>query len=465
MGLDPVIDKMKDEIIASTQNIVRIKSVKGEAKPGMPFGQGVNEALEYVLDLGDKMGLRTKNVDGYAGYVEWGEGEELVGILCHLDVVPEGTGWQYPPYDAQIHEGKLYGRGILDDKGPGIAVLYALKAIKDADVPLNKRIRIIFGTDEESSWGGIKYYLDHEEKPCCGFTPDADFPIINSEKGILTCTLAQSFVMGSKDGEMVIHRIQGGSRPNMVPDFCLAEVQVQDPGAFKQKYYRIKEEKGFSLDIEEKEDNMFTIKSTGISAHGSTPEKGKNAIMNLVQLLNYFDISASASASFVRFLAEYIGGHCDGRGFDMALKDDISGVLTLNVGMIDINEHEGNAVLNIRYPISFSEEEIISRMERKIQPASIMLQDVRNQPPLYVSPENELIKKLQYIYSLMMGEEAELISIGGGTYARAIDNAVAFGPLFPGQPSLAHEPNECMALDDLIGITKIYMYTMIELGK
>ena len=180
--IDNIIDEMKDEIIESLQRIVRIKSVEDEPEEGMPFGEGVNQCLESFLDIAKSLGLKTKNIDGYAGHVEIGEGEEILGILCHLDVVPEGSNWTYPPYAAEIHDGKIYGRGTIDNKGPAIASLYALKAIQDSGIKLNKRVRLILGTDEESGWECIRYYLDKEETPALAFSPDAEFPVIHGKR-------------------------------------------------------------------------------------------------------------------------------------------------------------------------------------------------------------------------------------------------------------------------------------------
>ncbi|MGM0409848.1 MAG: Sapep family Mn(2+)-dependent dipeptidase, partial [Bacillota bacterium] len=166
------IEEMRDNIIATTQELIRIKSVQDTPKDGKPFGEGVNKALEATLEIAKNMGFETGNIDGYAGYAEMGQGDEMLGILCHLDVVPEGSNWTYPPYAAEIHDDKIYGRGSIDDKGPAVAALYAMKAVKDSDITLNKRVRIIFGTNEESGWGGMDYYLENAEVPDFAFSPD-----------------------------------------------------------------------------------------------------------------------------------------------------------------------------------------------------------------------------------------------------------------------------------------------------
>lgn len=184
MEINKIIEELKDDLIDSTAELVKIKSIEDEAKEGKPYGEGVASALEKALEISEKLGFETVNVDGYVGYAEYGEGDEYVGVLGHLDLVPEGDGWKYPPYGAEIHDGKMYGRGTTDDKGPIMAALYGLKAIKESKLPLSKKVRILFGTNEETGSKEIEHYLEKEKPPVLGFTPDAEYPIIYAEKGI-----------------------------------------------------------------------------------------------------------------------------------------------------------------------------------------------------------------------------------------------------------------------------------------
>lgn len=198
--LNEIVENKKDEIINSTKELVKIKSVFKETNNSIkPFGEGIYKALDYTLKLGKRLGLKSDNVDGYAGYLEIGEGREMIGVLCHIDVVPEGPGWDYPPYKAQIHDGKLFGRGTLDDKGPTIASIFALKVIRESGLPVSKRARVIIGIDEETQARGIKYYLKNMEKPLCGFSPDAEFPVIFAEKGILRFRLTKKLIIKKKE--------------------------------------------------------------------------------------------------------------------------------------------------------------------------------------------------------------------------------------------------------------------------
>lgn len=185
------IDGLMDNMVKDIQGLIQIKSVEAPAEGNMPFGKGVQDALEYTLNLGEKMGFAVKNVDNYAGHIEFGEGDEIIGVLAHLDVVPEGSNWDYDPYGAEIADGKIFGRGTIDNKGPAVSALYAMKALKDEGIPVNKRVRLILGTNEETGWEGINYYMKNEETPHMGFTPDADFPAIHGEMGILIFDLVK----------------------------------------------------------------------------------------------------------------------------------------------------------------------------------------------------------------------------------------------------------------------------------
>jgi len=287
MKFNKTIAEMQNEMVTSMQDILKFPSLEGEKDGDMPFGKDVHDCLIYTLGLADKLGFRTKNVDNYAGYAEIGQGEEMVGILVHLDVVPEGEGWDFDPYGGIIDDGKIYGRGTLDDKGPAIATLYAMKAILDSGETLNRRVRIIFGLNEETGWAGINYYLQHEETPTLAFTPDADFPACHGEKGITVFELTKDFKELLNDGGVEVISITGGNAPNMVPDWAEAKIIESYPIDSMLKAYMT--DRGGNLSLEKK-DGITTIHSKGISAHGSTPEAGENAISYLMDFINVLDL-------------------------------------------------------------------------------------------------------------------------------------------------------------------------------
>ncbi|AST57199.1 diguanylate cyclase [Thermoanaerobacterium thermosaccharolyticum] len=464
MILDQYVEILKDELVRSTQEIIKIKSTEGEPKPGMPYGEGPGKALEKALMIADSLGFKTKNVDGYVGYAEYGEGDEMVGVLGHLDVVPEGDGWDYPPYGAEIHDGKIYGRGATDDKGPIMASLYALKAIKDSGLKLSKRVRILFGTNEETGSKEIEYYLKHEEAPTIGFTPDANYPVIYAEKGITIFNVVKDFK--EKSDELAIKYIKGGNRPNMVPDYCECAIVVKDEKrreSIPDEVKRFRDVTGFDIDCGI-ENDMLVIKSHGVSAHGSLPYLGKNAIMQLILFLNVIYQQDDDVKKFIDFFAKNVGLETNGKTFGVNLKDD-TGELSFNVGTINLNEEKGTIGLNIRYPVTFKYEDLMNPFNEKIEEYGMRVENMMHQPPLYFPKDHFLIKTLMKVYEDVTGRKDEPLSIGGGTYAKEMKNMVAFGPIFPGKPDLDHQANEYIKIDDLILNAKIYARAIYELAK
>lgn len=458
------IDVLKDELIKDTQEILRIRSLEEKAMPGKPFGEGVNEALLKALSIAEKLGFNTVNLDGYIGYAEYGQGEDYVAVLGHLDVVPEGDGWKYPPYAAEIHDNKIYARGAIDDKGPIMAALYGLKAIKDAEIPLSKRVRIIFGTNEETGCGEMEYYNSREKAPLFGFTPDAEFPIIYAEKGITIFDLVCPIKTASQRN-MTIAYIKGGQRPNMVPDYCEAKVITDDPANVISYLSEFKFDREYNIKYEREEDGVV-LKSYGVSAHGSTPELGKNAIMQLLEFLGTLPLEGSDIGDFIAFANKYIGLETDGRSFGIYMEDEASGKLSFNVGNISFsNEGEISLSLNVRYPVTFTLDELNSGLEMRLKNTQMQIRNFEHQGPLYYPKDNPLIEKLQKVYKEETGLEPELLAIGGGTYAKEMKNIVAFGPAFPGSPDLAHQANEYIDIEDLIKCAKIYGAAIYELSR
>ncbi len=456
--LNEKVMSMKDEIIKSVQDCVKIKSIEEEPKENMPFGEGVHKALEYCLQLSENLGFRTVNVDNMIGYAEYGSGDEMIAVLGHLDVVPEGDGWTYPPYAAEIHNGKIYGRGTTDDKGPTIGALYALKAIKDLHIPLKRRVRLFFGLNEETGSKCVKHYVDKGgEMPVAGFTPDAEYPIINGEKGIVTCKYIRKL---NQEGDLILKSIKGGIAANVVPDYAKTEIALT---ADKAEQIKKLAEKTEEIEIEEKE-NSIIIKCYGISAHGSTPEKGKNAITHLMMFLGDLGFTGSLK-EFIDYFNKYIGTDLNGERLEIYSEDDISGKLTFNLGTIFGNEDELSLEINMRYPVTKTFEDFIDTFKEKIIIGKLEEVYLRHKKSLYISPDTEFIKKLQNVYEEQFGEKAELISIGGGTYAKSMENIVAFGPILKGQPMVEHKPDEYIEIESLMKNVQVMAAAIKELAN
>lgn len=465
MEIIKLVESYKEDIIKSTQDIVKIKSVEEEAKPNMPFGEGPYKALEFALNLCQEMGFKTKNFDGYAGHADLGNGEETVGVLVHLDVVPEGDGWTYPPYGGEVHDDKIYGRGTTDDKGPAIACMYAMKALKESGVKLNRKIRIIFGTNEETGWGCMNYYFDHEKAPDMAFTPDADFPVIYGEKGIIVFDLVKKVDSNNCNG-LVIESIKGGNAANMVPDYCEAILKAEDPSMIEKKLNNFVENTKYPLSLEKDEDKVKII-AKGISAHGSTPEKGENAISYLMAFLGKLLSCECNLCEFINIYNDRIGFRHHGEDIGCGLEDDVSGKLNFNPGVIRANDEEIRLTINVRYPIKSSAKEVYDGIRANLQETGIELEEGNSDmKPLYIPKDNFLVEKLMKVYREQTGDvESQPITIGGGTYARAMENAVAFGPVFPGQKEVAHQKDEFISIEHLMKITKIYAQALYELAK
>ncbi|HWQ88403.1 MAG TPA: dipeptidase PepV [Desulfitobacteriaceae bacterium] len=463
MLINKRIEELRDELIRSTQELVSIKSVQEEAQADMPFGPGVAQVLTKTLAIAAGLGFKTVNMDGYIGYAEYGDGEDYIAILAHLDVVPEGDGWKYPPFGAELHDGKIFGRGTMDDKAPLISVLYGLKTLKDLNIMLTKKVRVIFGTNEESGCKDIEYYLQREKSPLMGFTPDGNYPVIYAEKGIVIFELVKKLCAVGQS-EIRIVSIKGGQRANMVPDYCEAAIYAVDQEPLLLAAAEFAVRTGVKLEAELKDD-LIIVKCAGFAAHGSLPERGKNAVMYMLRFLASLSIGKGDLADLLKFFDNYVGLETDGKAFGVALEDRESGKLSFNVGVIHVTEDKFSMVLNLRYPVTFTCEDMMTPFYKKIKNTGLEVKNMIHQKPLFFPADHPLLKTLQKVYTEQTGEEAALLAIGGGTYAKTMPNIVAFGPIFPGEPDLDHQANEYIKIEHLLLNAKIYAHAIYELAR
>lgn len=301
------VDSIKEQIINSTCEIIKIPSVHSDSSnASMPFGENCNKALEYVLELADSLGFRTKNVDGYCGYIEFGEGSELLGIIGHLDVVPEGENWKFPPFNATIADGNIYGRGAIDDKGPVIASLYAMKAVMD-NCKVQKRVRLILGLNEERDWKCIEYYKEHEEIPNIGFSPDADFPCIYAEKALLNVHLSIRYFSNDK---IVIDSIDfNNNAMNVVPKYCEVKLFVDNDINIDEcikKLTQFVKKYNYNINIDKEDTNYIVVKSYGTASHAAHPDLGINAISRIIIVLNDFFEEYKINIELLSMFRHYI---------------------------------------------------------------------------------------------------------------------------------------------------------------
>ncbi len=450
--LNAIIESMHDEMIDTLQKWIRVPSVKGEAAPGAPFGKEVRSMLDMALADCEQMGFKTQNFDGYIAHADLGEGsdEDALAILAHLDVVPEGDGWKYPPYGAVIENGRMYGRGTSDDKGPAVAALYAMKAVKDAGIPLRRKVRLILGCDEESGWEDIAHYNKVATMPRMGFSPDASYPIINIEKGI--CRLELHGVL-SNEGLQVI-AFNNGERPNVIPGRASALV-AGDAATVAQAEAAAKK-----LDIPAEvhlTDKGVSITVTGISGHAAYPETARNANGEMLLLLRELGVQGD-----LRLLADKIGLDYRGEGLEISVSDGISGYLTCNLGIIRAGEGGVYATLDIRYPVMTNPDMIIKNVSASLPGMRVEAMEVKE--PHHVPAGSELVQKLLDAYHEVTGYERKCLYTGGGTYARSLQEGVAFGASFPQDEDLAHQANEYADIEGLYKNIKIFALAIVKLA-
>ena len=461
---DEKIDNYKNEIINSLCELIKFKSVSIETEnPEMPFGEPCKNALDYTLNLAENLGFRTKNLDGYCGYIEFGEGTEIVGILGHLDVVPADTkdGWRTKPFEANIRDNRIYGRGAIDDKGPVIASLFAMKAVLDSGIKLSKRVRLILGLNEEKSWKCIKHYKEIGEKtPVIGFSPDADFPCIYAEKGILSLRIHHPFII--KNMEILDIDCQNNAL-NVVPKYCSITLK------YTTRDNRPVFENAENISVENIDFDTIKINSHGISAHAAHPELGQNAITQLINYLNsHLDKSLSENEfTLLSKLAELgIFDITSPKFLSKEKIEDESGILTSNVGHISYEKNRLELGFNLRVPVNTPLDKIkVKYLELQEIFGDLEIHFTAEQSPLFVPKDSHLVTTLTNIFNKKSGQNASPIAIGGGTYARAFPNCVAFGANMPGHQDMCHQVDEFINIDTLILSSKIYAEAIYELGK
>jgi succinyl-diaminopimelate desuccinylase len=458
------IREYETEIIEHIQALIQIRSVCSEELPGKPYGEGIDQALRYMLDLGAAMGFRTANVDGYAGHVEYGSGDELVAVLVHLDTVPIGSGWTYEPLGARIDAGRIYGRGASDNKGPAVIALYALKAIKDLGILPKKRVRIIFGTNEENGMTDMDHYFAKEPIPDYAFTPDAAYPIINAEKGYYVIRMHQSR-SGRNENLRTLQEIVGGVAPNVVPEHCRTVLAAASSESDELERMVQLAEGNSNIKVIATEAGQVEITAVGKSGHGSYPPSGINAISHMLEFLHAVNGDESESEEpFLRFIRTAIGYEAFGESLGLACSDPVHGKLTVNLAQIRVDEKNAEVLLNIRYPVTVDGEAVIAKLRQKAASVGVEVEVMAYLAPLFVPPDQSLIKKLSRAYETVMGEKAELLSIGGGTYARKLQNrGVAFGAGFRGTDTRAHQPDEFIVIDEMMLHGEICTQAIFEL--
>ncbi len=441
------LDNIQNLFIEKLMESLAIPSLMNVGEDGTLFGKEIQRCLEETIKLAEELGFKTFiDKEGYYGYAEIGKGEELVGVLGHLDVVPPGdlSKWNTNPFVPTIKDGKLYARGAQDDKGPTIAALFACKALMNTGHEFNRRVRFIFGTDEENLWRGIAKYVEREEIPTMAFTPDGAFPIVYAEKGLF-----QYFIKGENKLGL---ELTLGDAMNSVPSIAkydgnkLTEVKAElDKLGFKYNDF-----------------NNY-IEVVGESVHSKDAHKGTNAIIRLLIAMK----NAGFVSEEISFLTDVIGEDAHGTNIFGVLEDEPTGRITINVGKIDFKRGESEIGIDIRFPVvATNKEEVTNMLSESVKSYSLVLEEYDYLRPVYMPLDCELVENLLDIYQEISGDtETRPIASGGATYSRAMENCVAFGPNFPNRPKTEHQPNEFIELEYMKKAMTMYGEAIKRLTK
>ena len=408
------LESHKDEMLGLLSELVAIPSVQGEALEGKPFGEEPARALAFMLEKCREYGFAVENVDNYAGSADFGAPEPELAILSHLDVVPAGSGWSSDPFTLTADGDKLIGRGAIDDKGPAVAALFALRAVRELGIPLKKGVRLIFGTNEENGSADLAYYRSKRELPPMVFTPDGEYPVINAEKGMLRVYFSAPFNNGAIYDE--------GGVINAVPQLCSYDVRLEENGDVSLNYGKMK----------------------GVSAHASTPEKGDNAITKFLTFNNY-------GVPMLKKLAElFPHGEFNGKSCGLGFSDPISGEMTCVLSILYTKEGRLHGGIDIRFPLDRKKAKISDIICGKLREAGFDIDSCEGVEPHCTDENSTFVQALLKTYERVTGEKGHCIAIGGGTYVHEIEGGVAFGAEFPGKDYHMHSPDEFITVGELL---------------
>ena len=438
-----ITNQVKDEFLTSLKTLISYPSVLNKGENGTPFGQAIQDVLEKTLEICRGLGFTTYlDPKGYYGYAEIGQGAELLAVLCHLDVVPSGdeADWRTPPFEATIKDGWIFGRGVQDDKGPSMAALYAVKALLDSGVEFKKRVRLIFGTDEETLWRCMGRYNELEETATLGFAPDSSFPLTYAEKGLLQVKLHGP---GSDQLDL-----EAGAAFNVVPGKASYQGELLEQVVAGLQ--------AASFDYEQNDQQVTVL---GLSKHAKDAAEGINAIVRLATVLQPLQAHPALA-----FIAEAVGEDATGGRLFGDISDEPSGRLSFNIAGLTLNSEKSEIRIDIRIPVLADKDQLVAKLAEIAGRYQLDYEEFDYLAPLYVPKDSELVSTLMTIYQEKTGDTSPAMSSGGATFARTMPNCVAFGALFPGVEQTEHQANERASLEDLYRAMDIYAETIFRLA-
>ena len=460
--IDAYIDSKRDEILGDLMTLVRINSQRGEPKEGMPYGEGPALALRAAREMMDRYGLITKNYDNYVVTGDLSESPKELDILAHLDVVPASAEWTVTkPFEPRILDGRIYGRGTIDDKGPAVAALYAIRAVKELNIPLKKSVRLILGSDEECGSSDLVHYYAKEEEAPCTFTPDAEFPVINIEKG----RMAPEFY-GEFSQEEALPKVvwfKSGDKVNVVPQKAEALVCGLEMKTLEEKGRETTLSTGVSFLFEAQEQGIL-ITARGRAAHASTPEEGQNALTALLRLISSLPL-ANTQGSQILWGLDKIFPYEDTRGKNLGIfrQEENSGSVTVCFSILEYVSGKVRGQFDSRLPIGCTEENTEKKAASQLENLGLKMEEHSLKAPHCVPGDSEFVKTLLSSYERYTGIKAEPISTGGGTYVHDLKRGVAFGCGMEGVDNHMHGDDEFIEIDTLLMSAKIFADAIVKL--
>lgn len=460
-AVDAWFDVNADALVRDVASLIAVRSVREDALPGMPYGAGPAAALKKASDILQDAGFEPVNHDNHVVTADLNGEDPVVGILAHLDVVPAGDGWSGDPFSASVENGVITGRGAIDDKGPAVAAIYALQAVRELVPDLQKGCRLILGSAEETGHDDLAYYRKTNALPPNVFTPDATYPVVNLEKGRFCPTFTASWP-ACKTLPRVLS-FQGGDTANAVPDYAEAVVEGL-PLAYVQALCVVLSSKiGVRVSAAEFHDGL-KIRAYGKAAHAMMPQTGNNAQTAILMVLSELPLAAGPCRKYIKILNKlFPHGDTTGTALGIAMQDDISGPLTLNFGVLSIDETGLTAKFDCRSPMTATEGNLDNIVLKALSDAGFTVTDVTKTPCHHTPQETVFVQTLLRVYETYTGNKGECLALGGQTYVHDIDGGVAFGPAFPGVNNRLHGANEYISIDELILSAKMYTQIIIDM--
>lgn len=462
--IEEYIDAHRQQMLDDIGLLCRINSEKSAYQEGKPYGEGPNRALAVALSRAEQYGFGITNYDNYVGTADLNDKEKQLDILAHLDIVPAGEGWTVTkPFEPLEKDGRIYGRGTADDKGPAVAALYAMRAVKDLKIPLTKNVRLILGTDEECGSSDIKHYYKVEAEAPMTFSPDGEFPVVNIEKGSLSGHFTGEFEASEALPRVI--SIHAGTKVNVVPGKAFAVLEGLDDNLVRDTGVLVEKETGVSFEIKGM-NHTLEITAIGAGAHASTPQEGKNALTALLLLIKKLPFADCGQVRALHSLEElFPWNDTSGTALGIAMEDELSGDLTLAFDLLEVTATSLDGTFDSRCPICSNAGNVLEPVRKKLGDKGLTLTNDSMRPSHYVDGDSEFVRTLLKAYELYTGKKGGCESMGGATYVHDLKNGVAFGASMPGTDNHMHGADEFAVIEELLTSAKIFAQVIVDLCK